>query len=92
MSLNKKIEYKGYQFNIKLELNTKIEKSIQGKRFHRITINDTGHGSYYSSELIQDDSLEEHLNKIERLAREYVDSTFTQNSDIDKRLLKLGFS
>ena len=37
--MNKQFEYRGFNFNIKVELNTKVEKCIGGERWHTVTTN-----------------------------------------------------
>lgn len=33
--MNKQFEYRGFNFNIKVELNTKVEKRIDGERWQK---------------------------------------------------------
>jgi hypothetical protein len=89
--MDKEFTYEGFTFNIRVNLNIKIERRINGKRWHRITINDMGPGNYYEIKDIEDSQLEETINMMESDAKLYVDS-FIRNSDpIFERLKNLGF-
>lgn len=46
---NQQFEYKGKNFNIKIEKNIRAERHIGGDRYHRLTVNDMGHSQYYKT-------------------------------------------
>ena len=48
--MNNQFEYRGFNFNIKVELNTKVEKRINGERWHTITTNCMDADNYYKKE------------------------------------------
>lgn len=51
--MNKQHEYRGYTFNIKVELNHRVERSLDGKREHKITLNDMGVSNYYQTKFCE---------------------------------------
>lgn len=90
-SYNKEFQYKNYIFNIKIELDVKIEKKPDGKRWHRITINDMGFGNFYKSyEFLSDSNIAEEVGKATSLAEEYVDR-HNKMSKTEEELIGLGF-
>ena len=89
---NKKFDYRGYVFNISVKFNTRVEKRINGDKWHTVVVNDMGHGSYYQKEEVNDKLLEIAVQDFERLAMEYIDKRIDGMPNIDDRLSKLGFS
>ena len=91
-TVNKQFEYRGFKFNIKLELNTRIEKRIDGDRWHTVTCNCIDVDNYYKKEEVLDKFLEMQIYDSERYAKEYVDKKLDGEKPVDKRLSDLGFS
>ena len=90
--MNKEFEYKGYRFNTSVELNFKVEKRINGKRFHMIITNDMGMGSSYISHEVEDDELKEAVSHHENEAKMYVDKREKKNlTPLQELLSSLGF-
>lgn len=91
-SLNKQHEYRGYKFNIKVELNTRIEKRIDGKREHMITINDMGPSNYYQQHLAKTHNLVETIELMIKNAEKWVDKIIDDTKSPEELLLEsLGF-
>lgn len=88
--MNKQFEYRGYKFNIKIELNTRVEKRINGDRYHTVTTNCLGYDNYYKKEEVNDKLLEVFIHGCEAEAQKYVDRKLDGN-EIENRLSKLGF-
>ena len=89
--MNKTIEYRGYKFNIEIELNVEIEKRINGKIYHNITINDIEHNINFNiSKKVEDKNLLTEIINLESLAKKTVDSNENENTT-DQRLYELGF-
>ena len=99
--MNKIFYYKTLSFNIKIELNVTIERSPEGKHYHKVTVNDLGQtNQYYKTFTITikndvDEKTEAEIIKdtIEH-AVEDVKNTIdgkTQLSHIDSVLNELGF-
>jgi hypothetical protein len=88
--MNKEFEYRGFKFNIKVTLNTKVEKKTDGNRWHTIVTNDMGAGSYYKTLKVEDKLLIEGVSAAELAAKNYVDKHLDQSSP-DERLTKIGF-
>ena len=88
---NKQFEYRGFKFNIKVELNTRVEKRIDGDRWHTVTTNFMDVDNYYQKEEVLDKFLEMQIGDSERYAKEYVNKKLDGESPIDKRLSSLGF-
>jgi hypothetical protein len=95
--MKKTIEYKGYTINFYVDLNSKIERRINGDRFHTI------YYSIYNSEKFEclselyeviDQILVDRIIQLEETAKKYIDTNhFNESSSsiIDDRLVKLGF-
>lgn len=89
--MNKVFEYRGYKFNIKVELNTRTERRMDGERWHTVTTNCMGFDNYYSKAEVQDDVLILKINAEEILAKEYIDKKLDGNPSVDQRLTEMGF-
>ncbi len=91
--LNKEFYYKGYRFNTSIELNTKVERILDGKVWHTIITNCMDGNNYYQKEVIETSQIEEYVQKHNKSAEEYIDKlTYTQQSYEEQLLYKLGFS
>jgi hypothetical protein len=91
--LNKEFEYNGYKFNTSVELNTKTERRMNGKRWHTIITNCMGSNNYYQKDEIETFQIEEYVEKHKQLAINYIDKlTYQPRSFEEKLLLGLGFS
>ena len=89
--MNKEFEYRGFNFNIKVELNTKVERRIGGERWHTVTINCMNLDNYYNKEQINDKLLVLYVQDCERVAKKYVDAKLDEKPRVDERLSELGF-
>ncbi len=90
--LNKIFEYNGYKFNIKVELNWRVERRINGLREHRITINDMGPSNYNKQYTCDSNLLESTISLAETAMIDYVDKRELNTSSNDIVMLKkLGF-
>ncbi len=90
-TMNKKFEHRGYNFNIKVDLNTRVEKSIDGDRYHTITVNCMDRDNYYKQEEVNDNLLTLYIHSAMIRAKQYVDKKIDGDSNADKRLIELGF-
>ncbi len=89
--MNKQFEYRGFNFNIKVELNTKVEKRKDGERWHTVTTNCMDVDNYYKKEEVNDRFLVMYVQDCERLAKKYVDEKLDGKTSPDARLAELGF-
>lgn len=90
--MDKEFEYKGYKFNIKVELNTKVEKGINGRKWHTVTINCMGYDNYYKKAEIQDELLRNTVVAMEAQAIEYINVKGEVGKFEQEKLLEeLGF-
>lgn len=89
--MNKQFEYRGFNFNIKVELNTKVEKCIGGERWHTVTTNCMDADNYYKKEEVHDKFLVMCVQGCEILAKKYVDEKLDGKPSPDARLSELGF-
>jgi hypothetical protein len=90
--MNKEHEYRGYKFNIKVELNHRVEKRIDGKREHKITLNDMGVTNYYQTHLAETRNLEETISRMTKDVEKWVDTRIDGDKTPEQLLLEqLGF-
>jgi hypothetical protein len=92
MTMNKEFEYKGTRFNIKVELDQIVERSIDGKRIHIITINDLGPGNYYEKYKTETHNMVTMINLAEENAKKYMDNQIELSKTKEQKILEsLGF-
>ena len=92
-SMNKEFEYRGYRFNIKVELNYRVERSMDGKHQHKITLNDMGPSNYYETKLTETCVLEEDIQLMIEDAQTWVDKREDGSKTFEEKLLaSLGFN
>jgi len=89
--MNKEFDYRGYKFNIKVELNTRAERRMDGERWHTVTVNCMDFDNYYKKEEVKDRFLELCVQDAERLAKQYIDEKEDGKKPDDERLSALGF-
>lgn len=90
--MNKQHEYLGYTFNIKVELNHRIEKRINGKREHLITLNCLGSSNYYQTHFAETHNLTEIIELMVEDAEKWVDKQRNGDKSEEVILLEsLGF-
>lgn len=90
--MNKQHSYRGYTFNIKVELNNRIEKRIDGKREHKITLNDMGVSNYYQTMFCETKGLGVVIHSMTREAEVWVDKQLDGDKSEEVLLLEsLGF-
>lgn len=91
-TMNKQHEYRGYTFNIKVELNAKVEKCLNGKRVHRITLNNMGISNYYRTHYAESNMLSEIIDLMVKDSELWVDNQIDGGKSEDVLLLEsLGF-
>ncbi len=90
-TMNKEFEYRSYKFNIKVELNTKVEKKLNGDRWHTVTTNCMGADNYYKKEKVNDRLLVLHVISCESDAKKYVDEKLGGKPSPNEKLSELGF-
>jgi len=91
--MNKEFEYKGYKFNTSVELNARVEKRMDGKKFHKIITNDMGGGNFYIESEVEDEELKEVISSHETQSKLYVDNREKKNlSPLEELLSECGFS
>lgn len=93
MEMNKIHEYRGFKFNIKVELNYKVEKKINGVKYHKITLNDMGPSNYYKSYLCETDILLSYISDMINSAEEWVDNLIDGPKPFEQKILEsIGFT
>jgi len=93
--MNKQFIYNGYNFNIKVEFNTLVEKKLNGKRLHTITLNCTDAWNYYEKRNVNSEDLITAISSMENKAKEQVDLILDLNDDkseLENQLIQLGFT
>jgi len=93
MQLRKTHNYKNFEFIILVELNVKVERALDGARYHKVSINNSGHNNYYQVvNDVTDVTLNEVILKLINDAEAYVDgNTDKKYTPIQKGLLDMGF-
>jgi hypothetical protein len=90
--MNKEFEYKGTKFNIKVELDQIVERSIGGKRIHMITVNDMGNGSYYRKYQTETHNMSMNISRCEEEAKKFIDDIIELSKTEEQKILEsLGF-
>ena len=90
--LIKKHSYKDSNFEIKVNLNFKIEKRLGGKREHLVTVYSTESPIYNAHHLAETQNLEEIINIMVHDAEKWVDNQFNKEKTPEEILLfNLGF-
>jgi hypothetical protein len=90
--MNKVHGYRGYLFNIKVELNFKVEKGIEGKSEHMITLNHMGPSNYYQTQLTETSNLEETIELMCKEAEKWIDRQIDGYKSPEQNILEsLGF-
>ena len=89
--MTKKYEYRGYTYTIDIALNTKVEKRINGERWHTITaMCETGELKKYED--VNDRHMEWTIGLFESYAQKYFDKIIDGVPSPSNRLSKLGFN
>lgn len=90
--MNKQHTYLGYTFNIKVELNFNVERRLNGKRFHKVTINDMGATNYYEAQLVETHKLKDTINTMIEEAERWADVRINGDKSEEVIILEsLGF-
>jgi len=89
--MKKELVYREYRFDINVSLNTKVEKTVNGRRYHTMFVNCLSDRQYTQMEVFEDSSLESVISTAEYLAKKYVDEQIDGTADTQKRLQALGF-
>jgi len=87
--MNKEIEHLGAKLNIKVLLNYRVEKRVNGKKYHKIVItSDLDNTFKLSNEKVTDDTLERSIENLINLAKDTIGVDKVNNEDL---LNNLGF-
>lgn len=88
--MNKQFTYRGFTFNIKVDLITRQEKRINGNIFHTVTVNCVDFDNYYLKKEVCDTDLISYTYKAENVAKQHIDKKLDKPSP-DQRLSAIGF-
>lgn len=89
---NKEFEYKRYKFNTLVELNTRVERTPNGKVFHTIITNCMDGNNYYLKHEIESSEIEKFVALHKQSAIDYVDKLSYKSQSTEEILLEeLGF-
>ena len=89
--MHKEFSYRNFDFEIKIELNYKVERCINGERWHKITSSCKDKEIYYKSEFVNDKFLILHVEKEERLSKKALDAKLDGEPSSVDQLLNLGY-
>lgn len=94
MEMSQVWKHQGYEFNIRVRFETKVEKRIGGKRFHTIILNHLGAANYQEQDdEAEDSNLRERLKQIKAKAIAWIDKRHDTKplTEIQVELLNEGF-
>tara|TARA_R110002049_G_scaffold143239_3_gene305235 strand:+ start:67 stop:336 length:270 start_codon:yes stop_codon:yes gene_type:complete len=86
----KEIKYGGVTLTVKVDLNFRVEKRINGKRFHKVSITPDNGLFYLSNVYITDKNLEDSISSLIKLAKNTIGNV-DEPSEIKDLLINLGF-
>lgn len=89
--MEKRIEFNRLKFIIKVELNYFVERMINGKCEHRVTINHLGDPSFYKEELCTTKYLEVTIQSLTDAAEKWANGS-NPKSEEEILLESLGFT
>lgn len=90
-SMIKECEYRGYKFDIEVRLNTRVEKKIDGERWHTVITTIMDIANYCEKEEVKDEFLELFVFEAEKSAKKCIDEKEDGKKPIHQRLSALGF-
>lgn len=93
--MKKEFVYKDWTFKINVELYTKIEKTIGGRRWHTVTIDALPPNRYHDEQEIEWTYRAQFMNNLlvmESLAKKWVDSSDPVVEPVVELLLSMGFT
>ncbi len=88
-SLNKVFEYKGWKFNMKIELEVGLE--LNGKKANLIVINCMEYSNFYEKSYFSEDHTIAGTGIMTDKAKKFVDDSIKNNYTIEQKLSNLGF-
>lgn len=93
MAMKKYFKYRGCEFVIIVELNTIVERRLNGKRWHNILIKttETGDDGYLDSIEVTDDELELNVKQVIKTAKNWLDIKLDGKAIENEILKNLGF-
>jgi len=90
---NKQFKYKGYDFNMSVELNTRKPTKLSVRNWHTVITNCMNGNNYYEKVEVETYQLEECIETQEQLAINYIDKLTYKPQSFEEMILdKLGFS
>lgn len=89
--MNKIFDYKNFQFNIQVRLNSRVEKRINGNRFHKVSISYMGSTNWVQMKEVSTNELYKTISEFQILAENFVDNKDNRSAE-EKMLLEWGFS
>ena len=94
--MNKRLSYRSYIFDIEVLLNYVVEKRIDGKCEHKVTIRELktndNTSDYINTQLVKTHNLSENIIHMENEAKYWVDKQLDTNTPLEEIILKsMGF-
>ena len=88
--MNKEFEHRGYKFNIKAEINPRVECKMNCGKWNAVITNCMDFDNYYKKETVKDEFLIICVENAERFAKRYVDDKALPTSGVNGSLLLNG--
>jgi hypothetical protein len=91
--MNKEFEYRGYTFNIKVEVNHTVNRHLGGISRHKVTLNDMGPSNYYETRFCISIELPNCIDNMTGVAKKWVDKQLDNSrTEEEELLISLGFN
>lgn len=89
---NMTFRYRSHNFNMSIQLDTKVERRMDGIRHHTITTSCMDFDNYYKKSVVEDKDLEKSIEEEKTSARRHIDKKIDGHlTETEKILLGMGF-
>lgn len=88
--MQKELIYRNYKFLIIVNLDSRVERRLNGKSLHHVMVSGQ-ENNFLETNLCEDLQLESSIDKLTKLATDWVDENLDGKHPEDKRLINLGF-
>lgn len=90
-TMKRDIPYKGFKISFVVDLNTLVERRMNGNRYHTVEVTCSDNMYNRTFYKVEDSVLVKTVEKIEQDVKDYIDDKLKGLKTPDERLHKLGF-